>query len=80
MLLSSKSRCLSLDEKDIIIEQLNNLIEEQRAAIQSLSDSNAKLAATIDELKDTIKELQRQLNQNSNNSSKPPSSDGYKKP
>ena len=33
-----------------------------------------------EELQETIRELQRQLNQNSQNSSKPPSSDGFNKP
>ena len=69
-----------MNDKDTIIEQLNNIIAEQKAMIDSLADSNAKLTATIEGLQETIKELQRQINQNSNNSSKPPSSDGYKKP
>ena len=69
-----------MDERDQIIEEL-------RATIQSLSDTNATLVAsneaftaTISELQETIKELRRQLDQNSQNSSKPPSSDGYHKP
>ena len=69
-----------MDERDQIIEEL-------RATIQSLSDTNATLVAsnealtaTINELQETIKELRRQLDQNSQNSSKPPSSDGYHKP
>ena len=38
------------------------------------------LTSTINGLQETIKDLRRQLNQNSGNSSKPPSSDGYRKP
>lgn len=37
-------------------------------------------AAEIETLKKKIAELENQLNKNSNNSSKPPSSDGYAKP
>lgn len=42
-------------------------------------EQNRKLNLTIESLQEEIKELKRQLGQNSNNSSKPPSSDGYKK-
>ena len=38
-----------------------------------------KLNQTIEELNETIKELREQLNKNSGNSSKPPSTDGFKK-
>ena len=37
------------------------------------------LKQTISDLHETIKDLQRQLNMDSHNSSKPQSSDGYKK-
>ncbi len=69
-----------MDYRDTIIEQLNKQLEiitehdeRQAVMIQSLTE-------TIAGLQETIKDLQRQLNQNSQNSSKPPSSDGYKKP
>lgn len=39
-----------------------------------------KQQAEIDELKAEVKELKARLNQNSQNSSRPPSSDGYQKP
>lgn len=55
-------------------------IAELTALVKTLTESNAALTETVKQLQDTIKELQRQLNQNSQNSSKPPSSDGYKKP
>ena len=42
-------------------------------------EQNNKQSATVSGLKQTIKDLQRQLNMDSHNSSKPPSSDGYKK-
>ncbi len=38
------------------------------------------LLERIDSLENRVKELERQLNQNSQNSSKPPSSDGFRKP
>lgn len=50
-----------------------NVYEQQSKDINSLQD-------TISSLQATIKELQRQLGLNSQNSSKPPSTDGFKKP
>ena len=55
-----------MDERDRQIAELTQLVET--------------LSATIFELQETIRELRRQLGQNSQNSSKPPSSDGYNKP
>ena len=62
-----------MDNKDIIIETITKQNENLTKLVQSLTESNAALT-------ETIKELQRQLNQNSQNSSKPPSSDGFNKP
>ena len=45
-----------------------------------LLKQNEMLTETIAELNQTIQELKEQLNKNSKNSSKPPSSDGFKKP
>ena len=50
-----------------------NVYEQQSKDINSLQ-------YTISSLQATIKELQRQLGLNSQNSSKPPSTDGFKKP
>ena len=55
-----------MDEKDRLIAELQKQIET--------------LTSTVKELQDIIRELHRQLNQDSHNSSKPPSSDGFKKP
>lgn len=59
--------------KDEMIEQLL----QQVAALTATVSAQAK---SIEELNQTIKELKEQLNKNSKNSSKPPSTDGYKKP
>ncbi len=56
-----------MKQNQMLLEQNNTLIEQ----VDSLSK-------TIDELNATIKELREQLNKNSGNSSKPPSSDGFK--
>jgi chromosome segregation ATPase len=61
------------DEKDMLIADLRKQNEQ-------LIDLVSDLQKTVSELQDTIKELQEQLNKNSGNSSKPPSSDGFKKP
>lgn len=67
-------------DKDMIIEALTKQVSDLTALVQQLTESNASMTETIKELQETIKELQRQLNQNSQNSSKPPSSDGFNKP
>lgn len=55
--------------------------------ITALLDQNRRLtelverqAARIEQLELRVKDLERQLGQNSNNSSKPPSTDGFRKP
>ena len=61
---------------NITVELVQQLMEQNAALIKQ----NEELTATVRELNQTIKELRAQLNKNSNNSSKPPSSDGLKKP
>ena len=69
-----------MDERDLTIEELRATIQSMSDTIEELSASNESLTATVAELQETIKELRRQLEQNSQNSSKPPSTDGYHKP
>jgi len=84
-----------MDNKDLIIEQYMKQNAELNALVRALSESNMALnetiknlqeitiqgmQETIQELQETIKELRHQLDQNSQNSSKPPSSDGFNKP
>ena len=59
-----------------LMEQ-NTTLLKQNAVLTNQVD---ELTSTVRELNQTIQELKEQLNKNSQNSSKPPSSDGFKKP
>ena len=63
-----------------IIDSLNETVAESQRTNDSLNETIGVLSRTIDELNQRVKELTEQLGMNSRNSSKPPSSDGYKKP
>ena len=56
-------------------EFIESLMKQNQMHLEQIE----KLNRTIAELNATIKELREQLNKNSGNSSKPPSSDGFKK-
>ena len=69
------------------IESLTNVISHQADTISNQTNIIAEKMAIIDKLSETITkqqleiaQLREQLNKNSKNSSKPPSSDGLKKP
>lgn len=53
---------------------------EIAAFVQTLLDTIEAQAVRIKQLENRVHELERQLGQNSNNSSKPPSSDGLREP
>lgn len=58
-------------------EQILKACKEDPESIVTLIEG---LVATIEKLEQRVKTLEKRLNQNSRNSGKPPSSDGYKKP
>ena len=60
---------------NMMLTMFSNSMEQNNKLLATISD----LQETINDLQETIKDLQRQLNMDSHNSSKPPSSDGYKK-
>ncbi len=66
--------------KDEIIEQLLQQINSLMDTVESLNQTLDDQTKLIAKLNQTIQELKEQINKNSKNSSKPPSSDGLKKP
>jgi transposase len=67
-----------LSDKSVIIEQQKIIIEQQKT-IDLQAAQIEEFLNKIQALESRIKELENRLNINSNNSSKPPSSDGLKK-
>ena len=83
--------CKELKDKapadlSVLVLSLSTIINMMVTMFSGIMEQNNKQTATISELKqiisdlqETIKDQQRQLNMDSHNSSKPQSSDGYKK-
>lgn len=83
--------CKELKDKapadlSVLVLSLSTIINMMITMFSGIMEQNNKQTATISELKqiisdlqENIKDLQRQLNMDSHNSSKPQSSDGYKK-
>ena len=76
-----------MPDESLSKEELLCLLREQTALTETLKGTVAELRQTLDaqnatvaELQETIRELQRQLGRNSRNSSQPPSKDGFDKP
>jgi transposase len=65
-----------IESQNKIIEAQKATIETQKAIIESLTVKVADLTVKVTEITVKIVELEAQLAQNSQNSSKPPSSDG----
>lgn len=66
--------------KDEMNKQLSQQVNSLTATVVSLNATIDAQTQLITQLNQTIHELKQQLNKNSKNSSKPPSSDGFKKP
>ncbi len=66
--------------KDEMIKQLLQQVHSLTSTVDSLNATINAQTQLIAQLNQTIQELKEQLNKNSQNSSKPPSSDGFKKP
>ena len=64
----------------VLVDSLSLLFNIMLETSTGIMVQNERLTNTIIDLQENIKELRRQLNMDSHNSSKPPSSDGYKKP
>jgi transposase len=64
----------------VLIDALRGDLDGVRRENAALRDDGALLRRENAELREKVAELERRLNKNSSNSSKPPSSDGLKKP
>jgi septal ring factor EnvC (AmiA/AmiB activator) len=62
------------------IKELQETVKGSQETVKALEETIKELQETVKSSQETIKELRRQLGRDSHNSSKPPSSDGYKKP
>jgi len=63
-----------------IIKTYNDGMNAVVSLVKDLNGQISSLAAQVNALNTRITDLESKLNKNSNNSSKPPSSDGLKKP
>ena len=84
--LKQKLDSISSELKSKVPKEAQILVESQTVMIGLVLDMNTSmnnqiesLKSTLKDLQETIKELRRQLGQNSKNSSKSPSTDGFKK-
>jgi Zn ribbon nucleic-acid-binding protein len=71
---------LSVQDKDSLIVRLFAVIEDLQIRVALLESENQALRTENQHLAAEVKDLRGKLAKNSQNSSKPPSTDGYKKP
>src|SRR5438105_12251037 len=62
------------------VEELVKALEAQRAENQTLRDDLAKALESLEQANTRIKQLEGQAAKDSHNSSKPPSTNGFKEP
>jgi transposase/uncharacterized coiled-coil protein SlyX len=77
---SGRARRPSYEQLQALVAEQAARIAEQDGLIAALMAENAELKAQVGEMKAQLADLRARLDQNSRNSSKPPSSDGYWKP
>lgn len=70
----------TLKSQQVQLEQLNQMLQIQLHQLQAQSEQIQALRGLLEAKDEEIARLKEQLGKNSKNSSKPPSSDGYKKP
>jgi transposase len=80
---SSKNEQNIIDKLDHLIDTVNRqtkTIENQTETIENQTSVINQLRSEVQEKDDIINNFKEQLGMNSQNSSKPPSTDGFKKP
>jgi uncharacterized coiled-coil protein SlyX len=70
----------NLEDAQTLINQLWEVTRVQAKTIDVLTQQVSSLTKQVDSLTVEVKDLKGKLAKDSNNSSKPPSSDGYSKP